>query len=72
VARATEVTPSRVNDIVRGRRGIIADSALRFARLFNSSERFWMSLQANYDLQSADDAGGKQISGIRAIVDVAA
>jgi antitoxin HigA-1 len=72
VARAIEVTPSRVNDIVRGRRGITADSALRFARLFSTSERFWMNLQANYDLQCADDAGGKQISRIRPIIDVAA
>src|SRR3546814_9727878 len=49
VARAIDVTPSRVNDIVRERRGITADTALRFARLFNTSHRFWMNLQANYD-----------------------
>src|SRR3546814_19360174 len=60
VARAIDVTPSRVNDIVRERRGITADTALRFARLFNTSHRFWMNLQANYDLQCAEDAEGKR------------
>lgn len=65
VARAIDVTPSRVNDIVRERRGITADTALRFARLFNTSHRFWMNLQANYDLQCAEDAAGKEIATIR-------
>lgn len=72
VARAIDVTPSRVNDIVRERRGITADTALRFARLFNTSERFWMNLQANYDLQSAEDAGGREIARIQPIIDAAA
>ncbi len=72
VARAIEVTPSRVNDIVRERRGISADTALRFARLFNTSERFWMNLQATYDLQCAEDAGGEQIARIQPIVHIAA
>lgn len=71
VARAIEVTPSRVNDIVRGRRGITADTALRFARLFNTSERFWMNLQANHDLQCAVDVGGGRIARIQPIADVA-
>lgn len=65
VARAIDVTPSRVNDIVRERRGITADTALRFARLFNTSHRFWMNLQENYDLQCAEDAAGKKIATIR-------
>ena len=65
VARAIDVTPSRVNDIVRERRGITADTALRFARLFNTLHRFWMNLQANYDLQCAEDAAGKAIATIR-------
>jgi plasmid maintenance system antidote protein VapI len=47
-------------------------TALRSARLFNTSERFWMNLQATYDLQSAADAGGKQIAKIQPIIGVAA
>jgi addiction module HigA family antidote len=72
VARAIGVTPSRANDIVRERRGITADTALRFARLHNTSERFCMNLLANYDLHCAEDAAGKAIARIRSIVQVAA
>lgn len=72
VARAIDVTPSRVNDIVRERRGITADTALRFARLFNTSHRFWMNLQANYDLQCAEDAAGKTIASIKPVAGIAA
>jgi|GEM_PF-750850 len=71
-ARAIDVTPSRVNDIVCERRGISADTAQRFARLFNASERFWMNVKVNYDLHSADDAGGEKIARIRPIIDAAA
>ena len=66
------VPPSPINDIVRQRRVITADTALRFARLFNTSERFWMNLQANYDPQCAEDAGGEQIARIQSIAHIAA
>lgn len=72
LARAIGVTPSRVNDIVRERRGITADTALRFARLFNTSHRFWMNLQANYDLQCAEDAAGESIASIKQLPGIAA
>lgn len=72
VARAIDVAPSRVNDIVRERRGITADTALRFARLFNTSHHFWMNLQANYDLQCAEDAAGKTIAAIKPVLGIAA
>lgn len=65
VARAIGVTPTRVNDIVRERRGISADTALRLSRFFRTSHQFWMNLQANYDLQCAEDAAGKDIAAIR-------
>jgi addiction module HigA family antidote len=72
VARAIGVTPSRVNDIVRERRGITADTALRLARLLNTTHRFWMNLQANYDLQCAEDAAGTSIRAIKPIDGLAA
>lgn len=72
VARAIEVAPSRVNDIVLERRGVTADTALRLARLFNTSERFWMNLQAAYDLQCAQDASGKAIANIKPVIGIAA
>ena len=53
VAREIGVPPRRINEIVLGKRGITADTASRLARLFKTSEQFWMSLQADYDLEEA-------------------
>jgi antitoxin HigA-1 len=44
----------RVNDIVNGKRGVTADTALRLARYFGNSPEFWLSLQAAYDLRAAE------------------
>jgi len=44
------VPPRRINEIVLGKRGITADTALRLARFFGTSDRFWLNLQASYDL----------------------
>jgi antitoxin HigA-1 len=65
LARALGVTPARINEIVRERRGITADTALRLARFFNTSHQFWMNLQAAYDLQCAEDAAGRAIARIK-------
>jgi len=51
LARAIGVPPRRVNEIVLGKRGITADTALRLSRAFGTSEGFWMGLQADYDLE---------------------
>ena len=51
LARAIGVPPRRINEIVLGKRGISADTALRLARAFGTSEGFWMGLQADYDLE---------------------
>lgn len=53
---------TRVNDIVRGKRAITADTALRLARYFGTTPEFWMNLQANYDLEVAQDARGSEIA----------
>lgn len=45
------VPPRRINEIVHGKRGITADTALRLARFFGTSEEFWMNLQSNYELR---------------------
>jgi addiction module HigA family antidote len=55
------VPVTRVNDIVRGKRAITADTALRLARYFGTTPQFWMNLQANYDLERAEDARGPEI-----------
>ena len=53
IARDMGVPPRRINEIVLGKRGISADTAIRLARRFKTSEQFWMSLQAEYDLEEA-------------------
>lgn len=53
LARAIGVPPRRINEIVLGKRAITADTALRLARTFGTTESFWMGLQADYDLEEA-------------------
>jgi len=50
VAKETDVPPRRINEIVQGQRSVTADTALRLARFFGTSEMFWLNLQAQYDL----------------------
>lgn len=50
LASETSVPPRRINEIVHGKRSISADTALRLGRYFGTSERFWLNLQAQYDL----------------------
>jgi addiction module HigA family antidote len=59
LARAMGVPPRRINEIVLGKRGISADSAVRLAAALGTSERFWLGLQADYDLEEAHHALGK-------------
>ena len=55
VAVAIGVPPRRINEIVHGKRGITADTALRLARYFGTSERFWLNLQSRYELEIERD-----------------
>ena len=51
LAKDVRVSPRRINEIVHGKRGITADTALRLGRYFGTSAQFWMNLQGNYDLE---------------------
>ena len=55
------VPVTRINDIARGKRAITADTSLRLARYFGTTPQFWMNLQANYDLATAQDVRGQEI-----------
>jgi addiction module HigA family antidote len=55
LAVAIGVPPRRINEIVHGKRRISADTALRLARFFGTTERFWMNLQVRYDLEAQRD-----------------
>jgi addiction module HigA family antidote len=61
LARDISVPPRRINEIVQGKRGVTADTALRLARYFGTSERFWLHLQAQYDLESEKDRLGDRL-----------
>ena len=61
LAKDISVPPRRINEIVHGLRGITADTALRLARYFGSSERFWLNLQTRYDLEVEKDRLGRRL-----------
>src|SRR3990172_7549692 len=61
LAKETSVPPRRINEIVHGRRSISADTALRLARYFGTSERFWLNLQTRYDLEVERDRLGNRL-----------
>ena len=56
LAKYISVTPRRINEIVHGRRGITADTALRLGRYFNMEAQFWLNLQSQYDMETALEA----------------
>jgi addiction module HigA family antidote len=61
LSRAIGVPRTRLNDIVLGRRGITADTALRLARYFGVGAQFWMNLQSHYELEVAEEAYGERL-----------
>ena len=65
LARAIGVTPARINEIVRGCRGITAETALRLARYFNTDARSWMNLQGGYELELAARDKAEALRAIR-------
>ncbi len=62
IALALRVPARRINEIVHGKRRITADTALRLARYFGMSPRFWLGLQMDYDLDVAEDEIGDRLS----------
>ncbi len=60
-AVALHVPPNRISEILRGRRGLTADTALRLARFFGTTAQFWMNLQVAYDLRSTEIDHGSRI-----------
>ncbi|MBF0282850.1 MAG: HigA family addiction module antidote protein [Magnetococcales bacterium] len=62
LALALRVPASRINDIVRGRRGMTADTALRLARYLGTTAQFWLNLQTSFDLKTAEAANAARIA----------
>jgi addiction module HigA family antidote len=61
LAEALGVPPNRISEILRGRRSITADTALRLGRWLGTSPRFWLNLQQSYDLEVAEHEYGEEI-----------
>jgi addiction module HigA family antidote len=59
------VPPRRIDETVHGKRRITADTALRLARYFGTSDRFWLNLQTRYDLEGDKDHLGDKLQAIR-------
>jgi addiction module HigA family antidote len=55
LAKGLSVPPRRINEIVHGKRSVTADTALRLARFFGTTDRYWLNLQASYDLDVERD-----------------
>ena len=68
VAVDISVPPRRINEIVHGKRSISADTALRLARYFGTTDRFWLNLQTHYDLElQRDRLGGRLETEVRVL-----
>ena len=61
LSREISVPPRRINEIVHRKRAITADTALRLARFFSTSDRFWLNLQSRYDLEVEKDRLGSRL-----------
>ena len=61
LAKEIGVPPRRINEIVHGKRAVTADTALRLSRCFATSDRFWLNLQAQYDLEVEKDYLGNRL-----------
>lgn len=61
LAKDISVPPRRINEIVHGKRRISADTALRLSRFFGTTEKFWVNLQARYDLEVEKDRLGSRL-----------
>ena len=70
LAKDINVPARRINEIVHGKRAITADTALRLSRYFNLSERFWLNLQARYDLEVEKDKLNGRIEAEVKILDL--
>ena len=71
LAHDLSVPPRRINEIVHGKRGISADTALRLGRYFGTSAQFWLNLQTRYDLEVESDRLGLRL-GVEVAVYAAA
>ena len=67
LAKDTNIPPTRISQIIKGKRSISADTALRFSKYFGTTPDFWLGLQIEYDLREESGIKAKEIKAIRSI-----
>lgn len=67
LASLIDVPHNRVTEIIRGRRGVTADTALRFAKVFGTTPEFWLNLQCHYDLELAKERSREDVRRIKPV-----
>lgn len=63
LAKALAVPTNRITAILKGQRGVTADTALRLARYFGTTPQFWLNLQKSFELRVAEEESGEEIAG---------
>ncbi len=72
LAKETFLSQTRISEIIKGKRRITADTAIRFAKFFNTSAKFWMGLQDDYDLEEERNQKNQEFNNIKPVVGKAA
>ncbi|MEY5133848.1 MAG: addiction module antidote protein HigA family [Bacteroidota bacterium] len=72
LAKETFLPQTRISEIIKGKRRITADTAIRFAKFFNTSAKFWMGLQDDYDLEEERNQKNQEFNNIKPVVGKAA
>jgi addiction module HigA family antidote len=67
LAKETFLPQTRISEIIKGNRRITADTALRFAKFFGTSAKFWLGLQDDFDLEEEKNQKAKELDGIKPI-----
>ena len=68
LSKETLIPQTRISEIIKGRRRITADTALRFSKFFGNSPKFWLSLQDDYDIEEIERNKGDEFKGINKLV----
>jgi addiction module HigA family antidote len=72
LAKETFLPQTRISEIIKGKRRITADTAIRFSKFFNTSAKFWMGLQDDYDLEEERNQKNQEFNNIKPVVGKAA
>ena len=68
LAKSTHMPQTRVSEIIRGKRRVTADTALRFSKFFGTTSQFWLGLQDDYDLEEQEELLSDELSRIETVI----